>query len=71
MSSLTPNQSERPISLLDSVKATVVEAIITLGLRTVKEIRQYTEAGDGCTCCHHELRRLLTENAPLLMSEAG
>ena len=52
-------------------EVTVVEAITTLGLRTVKEVRQHTEAGDGCTCCHGELRRLLADNVPLLTGEAG
>ena len=52
-------------------EATVVETIITLGLRTVKEIRQQTEAGDGCTCCHAQLRQCLEENAPVLTGEAG
>jgi bacterioferritin-associated ferredoxin len=51
-------------------ESTVVEAIVTLGLRTVKEIRQHTGAGDGCTCCHAELRRCLREHAPLLTAEA-
>ena len=38
---------------------TVISAIVTLGLRTVKEVRQATEAGDGCTCCHKELAAYL------------
>lgn len=37
----------------------VVEAITLLGLRTVKEIRKATGAGDGCTCCHKLLLRLI------------
>jgi len=32
-----------------------------LGLRTVKEVRQATGAGDGCTCCHRQIRGLLEE----------
>ena len=51
-------------------EATVVEAIVTLGLRTVKEIRQHTGAGDGCTCCHGELGRCLDDYAPVLTGEA-
>jgi NAD(P)H-nitrite reductase large subunit len=51
-------------------ESTVVEAIVTLGLRTVSEIRQRTGAGDGCTCCHGELHRCLEENAPVLTGEA-
>jgi bacterioferritin-associated ferredoxin len=37
----------------------VVDAIVTLGLRTVKQLAVATGAGDGCTCCHRELRELL------------
>jgi bacterioferritin-associated ferredoxin len=33
----------------------VIDAIVTLGLRTVTEIRQVTAAGTGCNCCHKEL----------------
>jgi bacterioferritin-associated ferredoxin len=42
----------------------VVSAIVTLGLRTVKEVRQATEAGDGCTCCHKELAAYLAVYSP-------
>ena len=37
----------------------VIEAIVTLGVRTVKELRTATDAGDGCTCCHKELAAYL------------
>ena len=43
---------------------TVIDAIVTLGLRTVKEVRQATEAGDGCNCCHRELAVYLTVYSP-------
>ena len=46
-------------------EATVVDAIVSLGLRTVKEVRQATEAGDGCNCCHGEIRALLEVHAPV------
>ncbi len=42
----------------------VISAIVTLGLRTVKEVRQATEAGDGCTCCHRELAAYLAVYSP-------
>jgi bacterioferritin-associated ferredoxin len=42
----------------------IVVAITTLGLRTVKEVRQATEAGDGCTCCHRELVNYLAVYSP-------
>jgi bacterioferritin-associated ferredoxin len=41
----------------------VVAAITTLELRTVKEVRQATGAGDGCTACHHALRQLIEQRA--------
>jgi bacterioferritin-associated ferredoxin len=37
----------------------VVDAIIELGLRTVREVRSATGAGTGCTCCHQQIRELL------------
>jgi NAD(P)H-nitrite reductase large subunit len=44
----------------------IVTVIETLGLRTVKEVRARTGAGDGCTCCHAQIRVLLAENSPSL-----
>jgi NAD(P)H-nitrite reductase large subunit len=44
---------------LKVTEATIVEAITTLGLRTVKDVRHATGAGDGCTCCHQQVRELL------------
>jgi len=41
----------------------VVHAIAVLGMRTVKEIRQATGAGDGCTCCHKLLARLIDKHS--------
>lgn len=37
----------------------ISDAIITLGLRTVKCVTNATGAGDGCTCCHSQIRELL------------
>jgi bacterioferritin-associated ferredoxin len=31
----------------------------TFELRTIKDVRQHTGAGDGCTACHRRLRQLL------------
>ena len=44
-------------------EAAIVDAIVTLGLRTVKEVRRATGAGDGCTCCHRELHALIEVHA--------
>jgi bacterioferritin-associated ferredoxin len=37
----------------------VVTMIATLGLRTVHEVKRATGAGDGCTCCHDDIRKQL------------
>jgi bacterioferritin-associated ferredoxin len=42
----------------------IVDAVVSLGLRTVKEVRSATGAGDGCTCCHRQIRELLDQHAP-------
>ena len=46
-----------------------MDAIITLGLRTVKDIRRATGAGDGCTCCHRELHALIEVHAEVLVTD--
>jgi bacterioferritin-associated ferredoxin len=33
--------------------------ITRLELRTVRDVRQITGAGDGCTCCHAKLKEYL------------
>jgi bacterioferritin-associated ferredoxin len=42
----------------------VITAIVTLGVRTLTELRAATTAGDGCTCCHRELKQYLAVYAP-------
>jgi bacterioferritin-associated ferredoxin len=37
----------------------LINLITRLNLRSIREIRQYGGAGDGCTCCHPELERYL------------
>lgn len=49
---------------LQVTEATAVEAITRLELRTVNDIRRFTGAGAGCTCCHGDLRELLEQHAP-------
>jgi bacterioferritin-associated ferredoxin len=48
---------------LQVTEAEVVEAIQTLELRTLKDIRRATGAGEGCTCCHAALREFLEQHA--------
>lgn len=42
----------------------VVTAIRTTGLTTVGEVKAATGAGDGCTCCHVQLKRYLAVYSP-------
>jgi len=37
----------------------LLQALQTLELRSLKDIRQHTGAGEGCTACHRRLRRYL------------
>lgn len=37
----------------------VVRMIERLELRTVRDLRKYTGAGEGCTCCHAKLEEYL------------
>jgi len=53
---------------LQVTESEVVTMIETLGLRTVREVRQATGAGDGCTCCHDEIRKQLAMVNSLAMA---
>ncbi len=44
---------------LKVTEGVIVEAITTLGLRSVTEVRQATGAGTGCNCCHRQIREYL------------
>jgi NAD(P)H-nitrite reductase large subunit len=44
---------------LQVTEAALVEALEGLGLRTLKEVRRHTGAGDGCTACHKLLGKYL------------
>jgi NAD(P)H-nitrite reductase large subunit len=41
---------------LKVTEGVIVGAIVSLGLRTVKDVKAATGAGDGCTCCHRQIR---------------
>lgn len=49
---------------LGVTEQTLITSIVQLGLRTIRDVRQVTEAGDGCTCCHKELALYLAVYAP-------
>ncbi len=44
---------------LQVTDAALVEALATHDLRTLKDVRRHTGAGDGCTACHRELAAYL------------
>jgi bacterioferritin-associated ferredoxin len=52
-------------------EGTIVEVVTTLGLRTVKEVRAVTTAGDGCTCCHRQIRALIEVHAGVAVPVAA
>ncbi len=48
---------------LGVTEAVLVEALVTLEIRTLQDLRRETGAGDGCTACHRLLRRYLEARA--------
>lgn len=42
----------------------IVVAITTLEIRSLRDLRRQTGAGDGCTACHRKLKSLVAEHAP-------
>jgi bacterioferritin-associated ferredoxin len=41
----------------------LVEAFATQNVRTLKDLRRHTGAGDGCMACHHRLKAYLERHA--------
>ena len=48
---------------LQVTESQVVRMIERLELRTVLDLRKYTGAGEGCTCCHAKLEEYLEKHA--------
>jgi NAD(P)H-nitrite reductase large subunit len=48
---------------LQVTESVLVEALTTLNLRTVRDVRRHTGAGDGCTACHRRLKQYLEQYA--------
>ena len=44
---------------LKVTEETIILAIREHGLTTVRELKTITRAGDGCMCCHRELKTYL------------
>ena len=47
------------------------DALVSLDLRTVQDLRQATGAGDGCTCCHRQLRLILEQHRRVELAQAS
>jgi bacterioferritin-associated ferredoxin len=47
---------------LQVTEEVLLTAVRTFELRTVKEVRQHTGAGDGCTVCHRAIRQYLEQH---------
>jgi bacterioferritin-associated ferredoxin len=48
---------------LKITEARLIEALTSLGVRTIAELRAQTGAGDGCTACHKILQQYLHRHA--------
>jgi NAD(P)H-nitrite reductase large subunit len=48
---------------LQVTEGMLVQAVTTLELRTVADVRRCTGAGDGCTACHRRIKQYLEQNA--------
>src|SRR4051794_26713496 len=46
------------------VEDDIISAIRHRGARTIRELKTITGAGDGCRCCHRELRHYITVYSP-------
>ncbi|MCI0461303.1 MAG: (2Fe-2S)-binding protein [Gemmataceae bacterium] len=47
---------------LKVTEAHLIETIVTRRLITLKQVREHTGAGDGCTCCHARIQGLLEQH---------
>jgi bacterioferritin-associated ferredoxin len=47
---------------LQVTETEIVEALATREIRSLKDLRRHTSAGDGCTACHQQLMQILQEH---------
>jgi bacterioferritin-associated ferredoxin len=52
-------------------EAAILDALSRHPVRTVKDIRRLTGAGDGCMCCHPKLQRYIDAQAAAQSPVAG
>ena len=55
---------------LKVTEAQVVRMITRLELRSIRDLKKYTGAGDGCTCCHAQLEEYLEKHSPAAIEAA-
>ncbi len=44
---------------LNVTEGEIVQAIASGEFQSVRDLRRHTGAGDGCTCCHEQLKEYL------------
>jgi bacterioferritin-associated ferredoxin len=49
----------------------LIETLSVLPIRTLRELRQATGAGEGCTACHHRLRNILEQQLTAELAHAS
>ncbi len=58
----TPTSSDRvACRCLKVTTCEVAQAIVSLGIRSVRELRDKTGAGNGCNCCHRLLQKFIDQ----------
>lgn len=55
---------------LQVTEAQVVRMITRLELRSIRDLKKYTGAGDGCTCCHGKLEEYLEKHGAAAIEAA-
>ena len=48
---------------LNVSEESVIAAITTQDLQTLRDLRRHTGAGEGCTCCHEKLKEYLARHS--------
>jgi bacterioferritin-associated ferredoxin len=49
----------------------IVRAITALEAQTLRDLRRATGAGDGCTCCHGQLKTLINQHSGTATAVCG
>jgi bacterioferritin-associated ferredoxin len=54
---------------LQITEETVLNALASGNVRSVRDLRAATGAGEGCTCCHQQLRQYVERHALGMVGE--